>query len=51
MLSLVPSADPMSGATVTRPGAQLSSVTCRLSAALSEQFTAVGNSDQKYIPQ
>ncbi len=51
MLSLVPSADPMSGATVTRLGRNLSSVTRRLSAALSEQFTAVRNSDQKYIPQ
>jgi DNA-binding IclR family transcriptional regulator len=51
MLSLVPSADPMSGATVAGLGAQLSSVTRRLSAALSEQFAAVRNSDQKYIPQ
>jgi DNA-binding IclR family transcriptional regulator len=37
MLSLVPSAEPMSGAAVARLGAQLSSVTGRLSAALTEE--------------
>jgi hypothetical protein len=37
MLSLVPSADPMGGAAVTRLGAQLSSATRRLSAALTEE--------------
>jgi DNA-binding IclR family transcriptional regulator len=36
MLSLVPSADPMSGAAVTRMGSQLSSATRRLSAALTK---------------
>jgi hypothetical protein len=37
MLSLVPSAEPMSGAAVTRLGVQLSSATRRLSAALTEE--------------
>lgn len=37
MLSLVPSAEPMSGAAVTRLGAQLSSATRRLSAALTDE--------------
>jgi DNA-binding IclR family transcriptional regulator len=37
MLSLVPSAEPMSGAAVTRLGAQLSSATRRLSAALTKE--------------
>jgi DNA-binding IclR family transcriptional regulator len=36
MLSLVPSAEPMSGAAVTRLGAQLAAVTRRLSAALAK---------------
>ena len=37
MLSLVPSAEPMSGAAVTRLGAQLSAATSRLSAALTKE--------------
>jgi DNA-binding IclR family transcriptional regulator len=37
LLSLVPSAEPMSGAAVARLGAQLSSVTQRLSTALTEE--------------
>lgn len=37
MLSLVPSTGPMSGAAVTRLGAQLSSATRRLSAALTKE--------------
>jgi hypothetical protein len=37
MLSLVPSAEPMSGAAVTRLGSQLSSVTRRLSATLTKE--------------
>jgi hypothetical protein len=37
MLSLVPSAEPMSGAAVTRLGKQLSSATRRLSATLAEE--------------
>lgn len=37
MLSLVPSAEPMSGAAVSRLGAQLSSATRRLSAALTDE--------------
>jgi len=37
MLSLVPSAEPMSGAAVTRLGTQLSDATRRLSAALTEE--------------
>jgi hypothetical protein len=37
MLSLVPSAEPMSGAAVTRLGEQLSAATRRLSAALTEE--------------
>lgn len=37
MLSLVPSAEPMSGAAVTRLGAQLAAATRRLSAALTEE--------------
>lgn len=37
MLSLVPSAEPMSGAAVTGLGAQLASATRRLSAALSDE--------------
>lgn len=37
MLSLVPSADPMSGAAITRLGAQLHSATRRLGAALAEE--------------
>ncbi len=37
MLSLVPSAEPMSGAAVTQLGAQLSATTRRLSAALAEE--------------
>ncbi|OBF98264.1 IclR family transcriptional regulator [Mycolicibacter sinensis] len=37
MLSLVPSADPMSGAAVTRLGTQLSTATRRLSAALADE--------------
>ena len=37
MLSLVPSAEPMSGAAVTQMGEQLASVTRRLSAALAEE--------------
>lgn len=40
MLSLVPSAEPMSGAAVARLGAQLSSATRRLSAALTKQSTS-----------
>jgi hypothetical protein len=46
MLSLVPSAEPMSGAAVSRLGAQLSSATSRLSAALTEEsHRAVGQID------
>ena len=37
MLSLVPSAEPMSGAAVTQLGAQLSATTRRLSATLAEE--------------
>jgi len=37
MLSLVPSAEPVSGAVVTRLGVQLSSATRRLGAALTEE--------------
>ncbi len=37
MLSLVPSAEPMSGEAVTRMGAQLASATRRLSAALADE--------------
>jgi hypothetical protein len=37
MLSLVPSAEPMSGAAVTQLGAQLSATTRRLSTALAEE--------------
>jgi len=37
MLSLVPSAEPMSGAAVTQLGAQLAATTRRLSAALAEE--------------
>jgi hypothetical protein len=37
MLSLVPSAEPMSGEAVTRLGEQLSSATRELSAALTKQ--------------
>jgi hypothetical protein len=36
MLSLVPSAEPMSGAAVTQLGEQLCAVTRRLSAALAD---------------
>jgi hypothetical protein len=37
MLSLVPSAEPMSGAAVTRLGTQLSVATRRLSEALADE--------------
>ncbi|GFG74324.1 IclR family transcriptional regulator [Mycobacterium botniense] len=44
MLSLVPSTGPMSGAAVTRLGAQLSSATRRLSAALTKESHLSGRS-------
>lgn len=42
MLSLVPSAEPMRGAEVTRLGTQLAAVTRRLSAALAEETDLLG---------
>jgi hypothetical protein len=40
MLSLVPSAEPMSGAAVTRLGTQLAAATRRLSAVLGRESLA-----------